>query len=164
MDSSPDPLIIISMDGFRPDFLGRNLTPNIDYLGKKNLLPFWTFISDPKLRSIQQSCKQTDIKVQFDGDEQTDRRTDGRTEGPTDGPTNKQTDGKTDEQTCRRTDRQTDRRTDRRTVRHTIINASYQVIRHLTKRYLGACLKQPPLRQTDRQRTRKNLFIKPSKG
>ena len=50
MDSSPDPLIIISMDGFRPDFLGRNLTPNIDYLGKKNLLPFWTFISDPKLK------------------------------------------------------------------------------------------------------------------
>lgn len=32
--SSKYPLILISMDGFRPDYLDRNLTPNINYLGK----------------------------------------------------------------------------------------------------------------------------------
>lgn len=34
-NSLPDPIILISMDGFRPDYLDRNLTPNINYLGKK---------------------------------------------------------------------------------------------------------------------------------
>lgn len=32
--SSKYPLILISMDGFRPDYLDRNLTPNINCLGK----------------------------------------------------------------------------------------------------------------------------------
>lgn len=36
-ECSSDPLIIISMDGFRPDFLGRNLTPNIDYLASNGV-------------------------------------------------------------------------------------------------------------------------------
>ena len=30
----PDPIILISLDGFRPDYLDRNITPNINYLGK----------------------------------------------------------------------------------------------------------------------------------
>ena len=33
-NSLPDPIILISMDGFRPDYLDRNITPNINYLGK----------------------------------------------------------------------------------------------------------------------------------
>ena len=108
MDSSSDPLIIISMDGFRPDFLGRNLTPNIDYLGKKNLLPFWTFISDPKLK--KQSCKQTDIQLQFDGE--MNRRTDGRTDGRADRWTDEQIDGRKNRRADIQTDRQTDEQTD----------------------------------------------------
>ena len=36
--SSKYPLILISMDGFRPDYLQKNLTPNIDYLGKSSFL------------------------------------------------------------------------------------------------------------------------------
>ena len=32
--SLPDPIILISLDGFRPDYLDKNITPNINYLGK----------------------------------------------------------------------------------------------------------------------------------
>ena len=34
MNSLPDPIILISLDGFRPDYLDKNITPNINYLGK----------------------------------------------------------------------------------------------------------------------------------
>ena len=33
-NSLPDPIILISLDGFRPDYLDKNITPNINYLGK----------------------------------------------------------------------------------------------------------------------------------
>lgn len=31
------PLILISMDGFRPDYLDRNITPNINYLARNGV-------------------------------------------------------------------------------------------------------------------------------
>ncbi|KAJ7348200.1 hypothetical protein OS493_039579 [Desmophyllum pertusum] len=33
----PDPIILISMDGFRPDYLDRNMTPNINYLASNGV-------------------------------------------------------------------------------------------------------------------------------
>ena len=33
--STKYPVILISLDGFRPDYLERDITPNINYLGKK---------------------------------------------------------------------------------------------------------------------------------
>ncbi|KAL9950873.1 hypothetical protein ACROYT_G043443 [Oculina patagonica] len=35
--SLPDPIILISLDGFRPDYLNRNLTPNINYLASNGV-------------------------------------------------------------------------------------------------------------------------------
>ena len=88
------------MDGFRPDYLDRNITPNINYLGKKmwSLIVKKTEKIDRKasLLAGRQSDRQTDRQV--------DRHTSRQTSRQTDIPTVRQADGKVDRQTDRRTE------------------------------------------------------------
>lgn len=69
----PDPIILISMDGFRPDYLDRNITPNINYLGK--MIP--SFIAGlTGSQAGRQSYRETDRWTDRDTHGQTDRQTD----------------------------------------------------------------------------------------
>jgi len=85
------------MDGFRPDYLDRNITPNINYLGEKTL----SFIA----RKTEKICRKGSLQA----GRQTDRQTDRGTEGQKDEQTGRPADGRTDRQTDRQTNGQTDR-------------------------------------------------------
>ena len=75
------------MDGFRPDYLDRNITPNINYLGK--MIP--SFIAGlTGSQAGRQAYKETrwiDRETHGQRDTRTDRQTDRRRAGQTDGET-----------------------------------------------------------------------------